>query len=112
MARRRSPRDYVRTLRAARVATRLISAKGRANPYPAVKKIQRIGPIIYIPPHNWVVTRYAEVATVLRDPRFSSDMETRNLRPGWEEKIREFRKEHESFAIDRSMLFRDGADHD
>src|SRR5438477_374403 len=112
MARRRSPRDYVRTIRTMRAAVRLTSSKGRANPYPIVRRIQKIAPVVYLPPHNWVVSRYAEVASVLRDPRFSSDMETRNLRPGWEEKMREFRKEHESLAINRSMLFRDGADHD
>src|SRR5438477_5208928 len=112
MARRRSPRDYVRTIRTMRAAVRLTSSKGRANPYPIVRRIQKIAPVVYLPPHNWVVSRYAEVASVLRDPRFSSDMETRNLRPGWEEKMREFRKEHEGLAINGSMLFRDGVDHD
>ena len=75
-------RDYLGTVRAMRVATKLLSAKGRSDPYPAIKKVQRIAPIIYIPPHNWIATRYAEVAAVLRDARFSSDMDTRNLRPG------------------------------
>ena len=67
-------RDYVRTARTLRVARNLISARGRADPYPAIRRIQKIAPVIYVPPHNWIVTRYDEAASVLRDPRFSSDM--------------------------------------
>jgi cytochrome P450 len=109
---RRKLRDYVRTARTVRAATRLMSARGRADPYPVVKRIQRIAPVIYIPPHNWIVTRYEEVSAVLRDPRFSSDMDTRFLIPGWEERIREFRKKHKGITFRSSMLFKDGSDHE
>lgn len=83
--RRRRVRDYVATARASRTLLKLTRPEARANPYPLLRRAQRIAPVIYIPKHNWVVTRYADAVAVLRDPRFCSDLDMRRLRPGWDE---------------------------
>lgn len=107
-------RDYVRTARAARTLVRLRSPAGRADPYPLFRRAQRRAPVIFIPKHNWIVTRYAEAASVLRDPRFSSDQNTRRFRPGWEEFWRSFTEKYPErpVRLTNTMLFKDGADHE
>lgn len=111
---RRRVRDYIRTARSGRTLLKLMRPEGRANPYPLLRRVQRRAPMIFIPKHNWVVTRYAEAATLLRDPRFSSDQENRRLRPGWEERWREFLQKHpeRGVRLSNTMLFKDGADHE
>ena len=44
------------------------------DPYPAYARLRRSSPVHYLPDHDvWAVSRYADVATVLRDPiTFSS----------------------------------------
>jgi hypothetical protein len=39
------------------------------DPYPAYARLRRLAPVRHLPAHDiWVVSRYAEVARVLRDP--------------------------------------------
>ncbi len=106
-------RDYVRTVRAARTLLRLRRPAGRANPYPFFERARRKGPLIFIPKHNWIVTRYAEASAILRDSRFSSDQSTRSLRPGWDEYWREFTKKYPErpVRLTNTMIFKDGGDH-
>ena len=56
-----------------------------ADPYPALAKLRHRVPVsrgAQVPPYGaaWVVTRYAEVLTVLKDSRFS--VEPRRLEGG------------------------------
>jgi len=44
------------------------------NPYPTYHRIRELDPIHYLPEFNlWFLARYADVQSVLRDPRFSSE---------------------------------------
>jgi cytochrome P450 len=45
----------------------------RADPYPAYQRLRELGPIVAAPYDTVLVTRHAEVFTVLRDSRFSSN---------------------------------------
>jgi cytochrome P450 len=110
----RRARDYVRTARNVRTLMKLMRPEGRADPYPLFRRAQRRAPVIYIPSHNWVVTRYADAATLLRDPRLSSDQHTRFLRPGVEERWRAYMEAHpeRGARLSDAMLFKDGADHE
>jgi cytochrome P450 len=44
------------------------------NPYPTYARLRREAPVLYLPGHDvWIVSRYADVTSVLRDPAtFSS----------------------------------------
>ncbi|MGH2759624.1 MAG: cytochrome P450 [Actinomycetota bacterium] len=88
--------------------------EGRANPYPLLERVRRRAPVIFVPKHNWIVTRYAEASAVLRDPRFSSDQSTRHLRPGWDESWHEFTEKYPECPVrlTNTMMFKDGADHE
>jgi cytochrome P450 len=45
-----------------------------ADPYPLYRRLQAQDPVHWDPYlHSWVVTRYADVVTVLLDPRFSAN---------------------------------------
>lgn len=64
----------------------LFSAEMLADPYPSYHRLRAMAPIFWAGPMNsWVLTRYEEVAAVLRDGRFSSErvarMEQRLDRP-------------------------------
>jgi hypothetical protein len=110
--RRHRVQDYVRTARASRTLLKLTRPDGRSDPYPLLRRVQRKAPLLFIPNYNWAVTRYADAVAILRDPRFSSDQDTRSLRPGWEELIRAYRAQHTGPRLRDSMLFKDAADHD
>ncbi|MBX5450932.1 cytochrome P450 [Thermogemmatispora sp.] len=81
-----------------------------ANPYPLYHRLRERDPIYWDEEMNaWVLTRYADVVAVLRDPRFSSawgTLETawmpEELRPQLEPALR---------AVSRQMLFLDPPDH-
>ncbi len=110
----RRVRDYARTARNVRTLTKLMRPEGRADPYPLLRKVQRRAPVIFVPSHNWIITRYADASAVMRDPRFSSDQHTRFLRPGVEERWRAYMDAHpeRGVRLSSSMLFKDGADHE
>lgn len=75
-----------------------LSAEQRENPYPTLARAQREAPVFFSERFNlWVVTRYDDIWTVLKDPkRFSSAQSTavsaappaevlETLREGWGE---------------------------
>jgi len=40
------------------------------DPYPAYERLRREAPVLYLPAHEvWAVSRYADVAAIIRDPR-------------------------------------------
>ena len=45
----------------------------RSDPYPAYARVRQMGPVVPTPFGGYLVTRYAEAFTVLRDARFSSN---------------------------------------
>jgi pimeloyl-[acyl-carrier protein] synthase len=73
-----------------------------ADPYPAYARLRAEAPIHRTPDGLWILTRHANVASVLRDPRFG--------REGFE---RHFAPEHGVGAggSRQSMLFRDPPHH-
>ena len=52
----------------------LLTPEGRADPYPLFERLRRLDPVHRLPlPGAWAVSTYDDVASILRDPRFSSD---------------------------------------
>jgi cytochrome P450 len=45
----------------------------RTDPYPLYRKLRELDPVHRSPVGAWVLTRHADAAAVLRDPRFSSN---------------------------------------
>ena len=46
----------------------------RDDPYPVYQRLRELAPVLRGPRGAWLVTRHAEAAAVLRDPRFSVDV--------------------------------------
>src|SRR5207245_7102603 len=76
-----------------------------ADPYPFYHRLRAVAPVYQTPMGFWVLTRYDDVLTVLRDPRFGRD--------GFEQMPAAIYAEDraESSRLPRSMLFRDPPDH-
>lgn len=53
-----------------RVGFGLFEPASRANPYPVYHRLREQAPIYRSPTGIWILSRYADVATVLRDSRF------------------------------------------
>ena len=71
-----------------------------ADPYPTYHRLRAEDPVHRTPMGFWILTRYDDVATVLRDARFG--------RKGFDELIRDrFGKN----TFNQAMLFRDPPDH-
>ncbi len=75
-----------------------------ANPYPFYRALREKDPVHQSPMGFWVLTRYDDVVTSLRDPRFGRDGFAPLL-----EAI--YGAEHASGNLPRSMLMRDPPDH-
>jgi len=71
-----------------------------ADPYPTYHRLRAEDPVHRTPMGFWILTRYDDVATVLRDARFG--------RKGFDELIRDRFGEN---SFDQAMLFRDPPDH-
>src|SRR6266481_5409311 len=73
-----------------------------ADPYPFYHRLRAVAPVYQTPMGFWVLTRYDDVLTVLRDPRF-----------GFEQMLAAVYADDraESSRLPRSMLFRDPPDH-
>lgn len=90
----------------------MITPEFLQDPYPSFRSLQEAGPIHWSEEFfggSWLLTRYADVSAVLRDPRFSVQRVGRWLNscgPGAREQLVEFKR---IFA--RAMLFFDGASH-
>src|SRR5256885_17270087 len=76
-----------------------------ADPYPFYHRLRAVAPVYQTPMGFWVLTRYDDVLTVLRDPRFGRD--------GFEQMLAAVYADDraESSRLPRSMLFRDPPDH-
>jgi cytochrome P450 len=82
--------------------------EGRSDPYPRYHRLREVAPVHYSPTFDaWFVSRYDDVAALVRDPRFGKDY-PRQMRikfgPDW--------RSHSSLARgEDSMLNRDGPEH-
>jgi cytochrome P450 len=75
-----------------------------ANPYPFYQRMRETDPVHLSPLGLWVLTRYDDCVTSLRDPRFGRD--------GFEAILSaQYGDESETGRLPRSMLFRDPPDH-
>src|SRR3989442_6506231 len=76
-----------------------------ADPYPFYHRLRAVARVYQTPMGFWVLTRYDDVLTVLRDPRFGRD--------GFEQMLAAVYADDraESSRLPRSMLFRDPPDH-
>ena len=56
------------------IFTALGTPGGRADPYPYYARLRRIDPVHWAGrPGRWVLTRYADIVSVLRSPHASAD---------------------------------------
>ncbi|MGI9592404.1 MAG: cytochrome P450 [Myxococcota bacterium] len=82
--------------------------EGRSNPYPRYHRLREVAPVHYSPNvKSWFLSRYDDVAAIVRDPRFSKNyprqMELK-FGPSW--------RSHSSLARgEDSMINRDGPEH-
>ena len=75
-----------------------------ADPYPFYHRMRETDPVHLSPLGLWVLTRYGDCVTSLRDPRFGRD--------GFEAILSaQYGGESETGRLPRSMLFRDPPDH-
>ena len=75
-----------------------------ADPYPFYRHMRETDPVHLSPLGLWVLTRYDDCVTSLRDPRFGRD--------GFEAILAaQYGEESETGRLPRSMLFRDPPDH-
>ncbi len=85
-----------------------MTSAGRSDPYPRYHQLREIAPVHYSPDlEAWFVSRYDDVAAIVRDPRFGKDyprqMEIK-FGPDW--------RSHSSLARgEDSMINRDGPEH-
>jgi cytochrome P450 len=79
-----------------------------ADPYPAYRRLRESAPVWRSPLGFWVLSRHADIAAVLRDPRFGRDFEGKLSNPGHRAAIL---KEPAYRSLALSMLARDPPDH-
>jgi cytochrome P450 len=98
----------------------LASSGVRRRPYPLFTALRRIDPVHRSAIGVWILSRHAEVSSVLRDPRFGSDerkADTTRLNFGPFERLftrrREANTDHREFldSMRDLMLFKDPPDH-
>jgi cytochrome P450 len=82
--------------------------EGRSDPYPRYHRLREIAPVHYSPQFEaWFVSRYDDVASIVRDPRFGKNYSRQmgiKFGPNW--------RDHSSLARgEDSMLNRDGPEH-
>ena len=75
-----------------------------ADPYPFYRRLRETDPVHLSALGLWILTRYEDCVTSLRDPRFGRD--------GFEAILSaQYGEESETGRLPRSMLFRDPPDH-
>jgi hypothetical protein len=85
-------------------------AENRRDPYPAYRRLRESAPIRWNRwQRSWLLSRYDDVAAVLRDPRFTTDR--RALLPF--RLMRRASRRHPDFVnlLDRNLLMLDGEEH-
>ncbi len=85
-----------------------LTPEGRSDPYPIYHWLREIAPVHYSPAlEAWFVSRYDDVAAIVRDPRFGKDYPRQmaiKFGPDW--------RDHSSLARgEDSMLNRNGPEH-
>lgn len=85
-----------------------LDPEAHADPYPQYRRLREHAPMLRGPLGYWVLSRYADIATVLRDPRFGVGIDEASLMlamtqdgPGIATMV----------ELSRWMLFRDPPDH-
>jgi cytochrome P450 len=90
------------------LATRLFrTSEGRTNPYPIYRRLREIAPVYQSETvQSWLLTRYDDCYSILRDPRLGKDYVRRMdlRRPYWREHLSHTR-------VEKSMLNVDGPYH-
>jgi cytochrome P450 len=81
-----------------------------ADPYPLYRRLREEDPVHQTFPGVWVLTRYADVQSVLRDGRFSSDSRNSVLFEAFRQSMDMAPSPLEESAM-RTMLFLDPPDH-
>jgi pimeloyl-[acyl-carrier protein] synthase len=107
-------RTSTNTIRALPSLLKLASGSARSDPYPIYHKVRSISPVVFVPPHNWVVSRYEDVDHVLSDPTFSSDGANAALNPRRKDvaqRRENMSANHPVSILLEWMLFKDGEDH-
>jgi len=80
------------------------SPEVHADPYPFYRRLRETDPVHLSPIGLWILTRYDDCVTSLRDPRFGRD--------GFEAILAaQYGEEAGAERLPRSMLFRDPPDH-
>jgi len=93
----------------------LRSAGNLDDPYPMYGVIRTVRPVLELPiegwegPGNWLLTRYADVREVLRDPRFSADRTRAPFVVQNLDRLPDFLRQ--AAQGQRSMLIQDPPDH-
>lgn len=83
----------------------------RADPYPTYKQISDMGALVPTIYGTFMVTRHAEVFTVLRDARFSSNVRHQAGHAQFVELAKQVGLEDLQVLFERVMLFADPPDH-
>jgi cytochrome P450 len=83
----------------------------RADPYPTYARVQAAGPLVPTPFGGFILTRHAEVFSVLRDARFSSNSRHQAGYPQFVELARQVGLGDVRELFERVMLFADPPDH-
>jgi cytochrome P450 len=92
---------------AGRIVGALMSAEGKANPYPVYREARALGPVTPITPEWFVVSTYAEVREAMRSPAY-----LKNRYSGVDESQRAVRRAHRSIQLfDESILLKDDPEH-
>jgi pimeloyl-[acyl-carrier protein] synthase len=78
----------------------------RANPYPVLREIQEHDPVHWMETaRGWLITRYDDVSSVLRDPRCSADRTPTTIDAAWR------RDSRVQAWLEHSLLGLDPPDH-
>jgi len=83
----------------------------KANPYPVYEKMYELGPILSTEWGEFFLTRHADCFNVLRDARFSSNMEHREGFGSITDLVRQLGYEDLVSLMTRVILFADPPDH-
>ncbi len=86
----------------------LLTTEGRRDPYPRYHRLRELAPVHFSPTIGaWFVSRYEDVAAIVRDPRFGKNYDRQmqiRFGPSWRDHPSLERGEH-------SMINTDGAEH-
>src|SRR5947208_14953468 len=58
-----------------------LDPEAHADPYPQYRRLREHAPMLRGPRGYWVLSRYADIAAVLRDPRFRVGIDDARLMP-------------------------------